>query len=323
MAEQKSFLYLSAATLDSLGITTEQIITRLEKLISDSTANKVWAAPKAAISTEDGRYMMATLSAADDPQLLAVKSVIVNPRNPARGLASINGTVMLLDSDTGLPVAIIDGNWITAIRTACASAIAAKRLAKSDASSIAFIGCGVQAQSHLNVLSDLFPIAEMHAFGRGEKNRDALCDSARSMGLAATASSSARDAVKNADIVVTSVSISFSGEPFVDANWLKPGAFAAITDLALPWMPESMPVFDNIIIDDLAQEAAMPTPMVETRLIKGDISGLVENKINGRRTPDERNAFVFRAIALGDLALAGLAYEVAKEKSLGSEIGTT
>ena len=99
----KNFLYLSAETLEALEITTEQIIERLEKLIIDSTNGKVWAAPKAAISTEDGRYMMATLSAADDPQLLAVKSVIVNPRNAARGLDSINGTVMLLDSDTGLP----------------------------------------------------------------------------------------------------------------------------------------------------------------------------------------------------------------------------
>lgn len=317
---EQSFLYLSGDTLDGLGITTEQIVERLEKLILNSASGSVWAAPKAAISTDDGRYMMATLSAGDDPQLLAVKSLIVNPRNPDRGLPSINGTVMLLDSDTGLPVAIVDGNWITAIRTACASAIAAKRLANPNAASIAFIGCGVQAHSHLKVFCDLFPIKSVCAFGRGAKNRDALCQTARDMGLQAVASETAMDAVQNADLIVTSINISFSGEPFVDADWLKPGAFAAITDLALPWMPDSMAAFDRIVIDDVKQEAAMPTPMVDTKLVHGDITGLVENTVPGRARQDERNAFIFRAIALGDLALAGLAYETAIAKSRGSRI---
>ena len=319
-AAEKSFLYLSADTLDSLDISTGRVVERLEKLILDSANGSVWAAPKAAISTDDGRYMMATLSAGDDPQLLAVKSVIVNPRNPDRGLPSINGTVMLLNSETGLPVAIVDGNWITAIRTACASAIAAKRLANPDADSIAFVGCGVQAHSHLKVFCDMFPIKSIFAFGRGTRNRDDLCAAARNMGLDATACESAKDAVANAHLVVTSISISFKGEPFINADWLRPGAFAAITDLALPWMPASMSAFDRIVIDDVKQEAAMPTQMVDAALVKGDITGLVENKVSGRNSKDERNAFVFRAVALGDLALAGLAYETALERSVGSQI---
>jgi hypothetical protein len=64
---------------------------------------------------------------------------------------SINSLVVLQDGDTGLPLAVIDGNWITAVRTAGLSAVAAQRFANPQASAIAFIGCGVQAQSHLHV----------------------------------------------------------------------------------------------------------------------------------------------------------------------------
>jgi len=100
--------------------------------------------------------MMAALAAADDPPYLAVKTVIMNPRNSTRNLPQINGLVTMLDSDTGLPVAILDGNWITAVRTAGLSAVAAKHMARSDSSTVAFIGCGVQAKSHLRAFAEMF-----------------------------------------------------------------------------------------------------------------------------------------------------------------------
>ncbi len=74
----------------------------------------------------DVRYMMATLAAADDPPVLAVKSLLLNPRNSGQGLKPINVLVTLLDSETGLPLAVIDGNWVTAMRTTALSAVAAK-----------------------------------------------------------------------------------------------------------------------------------------------------------------------------------------------------
>ena len=142
------------------------------------------------------------------------------------------------------------------------------------------------------------------------------------MGLKAIASDTAKEAVEDADIIVTSITINSSCDPFLDARWLKPGAFAAVTDLAIPWIPDSMSVFDRIIIDDLAQEAAMPEPMIDPNLVQGDITGLVENRIEGRTSRDQRTAFVFRAVALGDLALASLAYEVANAASRGLLIDT-
>jgi len=131
---------------------------------------------------------------------------------------------------------------------------------------------------------------------------------ARSRGLEAIPSDTARAALEGADMVVTTVTLVPEPEPFLDANWLKPGSFAAITDLALPWLPATMRRFDRIVVDDLEQEKQMPKPMVDPALVAGDLTGLVCGDFAGRQGPGEATAFVFRGMAVGDLAVAGLAY---------------
>lgn len=320
MSQSGNFLYLSRETLEGLDISSAEVVESIENLIRDRARSRAWSAPKAAFTPPDGRYMMATLSAADDPPLLAVKAVVLNPRNPERGLDGINATVILLDSDTGLPAAVMDGNWVTAIRTAGLSAVAATRMARADSSIAAFIGCGVQAHSHMRAFAELFPLKEIRAFGRGSANRDKLCESAEQLDLSATASSSPEAAIADADIVITSVTFSSELEPFLDARWLKPGAFLSSTDLALPWIPEGMPAFDRIIIDDLEQESAMPSPMVDPGLVAGDLAGLISGDVAARDSDSDRTAFVFRAVAMGDLALAALGYAKARAGAKGVSI---
>lgn len=312
--------YLSRDLLQSLQLTVQEIVASIEHLILGQNLQHAWNAPKAVITPPDGRYMMATLAAADDPPFLAVKTLVLNPDNPKHGFESINALVTLLDSHSGLPLAIIDGNWVTAVRTAGLSAVAAKRLARPDASIAAFIGCGVQAHSHLQTLAAMFPLKKVQAFGRGTASRDAFCRSAEKMGLIAIASQTAQEAVSDADLIVTSVTLAPQLVPFMDARWLKPGAFVTMTDLAAPWLVESMSAFDRIIVDDLKQEASMPKPLVDPALVCGDLTSLVTGDTAGRRTDEERTAFVFRGLAIGDLAVAGLAYQRACENSKGTLI---
>src|SRR4029450_9578585 len=142
--------------------------------------------------------------------------------------------------------------------------------------------------SHLHALSGLFPLKEIRAFGRGTANRDTLCQAARKLGLSAVASETARDALSDADLIITSVTFSPQLVPFLDARWLKTGTFATVTDLAAPWLPDSMSAFDRIVIDDLEQEAQMPKPLVDPALVAGDLTGLVNGIISGRRSDDEK-----------------------------------
>jgi ornithine cyclodeaminase/alanine dehydrogenase len=305
-------LYLSHDDLERLAIGAEEVVASIEQLLLARGRSRAWNAPKAVIQPPDGRYMMATLSAADDPPFLAVKALLLNPRNRERGISDINAVVTLLDSDTGLPLAVMDGNWVTAVRTAGLSAVAARRLARPGGSIAAFLGCGVQAHSHLRLFSRLFPLSEIRAFGRGAARRDELCRAAEQMGLRAVPSATAREAVSDADLVVTSVTLTPELVPFLDARWLKPGAFATMTDLARPWHADGMTAFDRIVIDDLEQEAGMARPMVAPELVAGDLTGLVQGTVNSRRSDQERTAFAFRGLALGDLALAALAYQRAR-----------
>ncbi len=314
-------LYLSSETLESLNITTEEVINAMETLIIGQANSQVWNTPKSVILPGDGRYMMSTLSAANDPPYLAVKSVILNPANTEIGLPQINGLIMVLDSETGIPVAVVDGNWVTAIRTAGASAVVAGRMANPESEVVGFIGCGVQACSHLKLFADMFPLKEIRALGRGAANRDALCHMAEGMGLKAVPCESGEEVVDNADIVVSSVTMTIKIDPFVDPRWLKSGVFVSATDVALPWIKAGMSAFDRIIIDDMEQEAAMPEPMVAPELISGDIGALVNGKIPGRSSKDERSAFVFRAVVLGDLALSALALDKARASSIGQILG--
>ncbi len=303
--------YLSEEALAELDITTSEVIESIEAVIFGSARSTVWSAPKAVILPEDGRYMMATLAAADDPALLAVKTVVLNPRNPDRGLPQINGLVTMLDSNTGLPAAILDGNWITAVRTAGLSAVAAKHMARPDSSVVAFIGTGVEARSHLAAFADMYPLDEIRVFGRGQANIDRLCQAASALGKSAVVCASGEEAVTGADLIVSSVTYSATLEPFLDADWLRAGSFVTITDLGTPWKKDSFAAFSRIVIDDVQQEAALPNKLLPTNLVTGDLAGLVLGKFEGRERDDERSAFIFRGHALGDLALSALAYQKA------------
>ena len=309
MTNPDTIPYLSRETLESLGLTTLDVIASIEEAIAGCEAGSVWSAPKAVIMPGDGRYMMAALAAADQPPYLAVKTVVLNPRNSDRGLPQINGLVTMLDSDTGLPAAILDGNWITAVRTAGLSAVAARRMAREDSSVAGFVGTGVQARSHLVAFADLFPLRKVRIFGRGQANIDGLCELAESLSLEAEVCSSGEEAIDSADLVVTSVTFSADMEPFLDAGSLRPGAFAAITDLAAPWIKDSFATLDQIVIDDLAQEAALPNKLADPQHVDGDLAGLVLGKVEVRRKAEDRNAFIFRGHALGDLALSALALQ--------------
>lgn len=313
-------LYLSDTDLTSLPITATAVVENIEQAIQKSANGTVWAAPKSVITPPDGRYLMSTLAASEDPPLMAVKALVVNQQNPAQGLNAINASITLLNSQTGVTEAIMDGNWITAVRTAGASAVAAKYMALKNARSMAFIGCGVQAHSHLKLFSKLYPIEEIFVFSRGEMNRDNLCYTAQTMGITTHATKTAQQAIEHADIIISSIPLSFKDEPFLDAERLKPGAFVSSTDLALPWMPHSLSRFDLIVVDDLKQERAMVKPLVNPQLVAGDIKDLVTGKLERRENDQQIMAFMFRAVALGDLAIAALALQTAKEHKVGQKL---
>lgn len=307
-----SIPYLSEGDLDALGVSTDEVIAALEHAIRESEREQVWSAPKAVILPPDGRYVMATLAVMNDPPLVATKSLVLNARNSDIGLPQINSIVTLLHGETGLPEAAMDGNWVTAVRTAGLSAVAAKYMARPDSATAGFVGTGVQARSHLQAFADMFRLKHIKISGRGRANIDALGAMADKLGLTFEVSDTPREAVEDVDLIVTSMTHTSIDAPFLDANWLQAGSFLTAVDLGGAWHRETFGQFDRLAIDDLNQEAAMEAKLADPAHITGDLSGLIHDRFEGRSSAAERTAFVFRGHALGDLAAAALAWQKSK-----------
>jgi len=314
------FLYLTDRDLEALGITPDDVTDAVEKAILDKAAGRLLDTPKSVILPGEARYMMSTLSVGNTEGLTVVKQVTVSPDNAARGLPGINGAVIVLDARTGLIRALMGANWITGTRTAALSAVAARRMANPDAKSIAFVGCGTQAHTHLAAFSGMFPLTEVRAVGRGAAKVQKFCETARSLGLKATASDNPEEALTGADLVVTSITLDYAAAPFLDARWLKPGAFAAITDLGIPWRAEGMESLGQVVIDDRAQEDAMEKKLVDPALVTADLTEILSGTATVAPDPDRPSAFVFRGLALGDYAAAALALTRAEAAGAGRKL---
>lgn len=310
-------LYLSDETLETMEMAPTEIADALETALIDKAEGRLHVSPKSAILPGDGRYMMSTLAVGD---VTVVKQVTVSPENRDRNLPAINGAIMVLDAETGLLRAVMGANWITAHRTAALSAVAARRLADPASATIAFVGCGVQSHSHLRAFGELFPLKTVLAVGRSRTTVDAFLEHANGLGYAASRASGAQAALTAADIVVTSITLNHDIEPFLSAAWLKPTAFAAITDLCIPWRPGDMDQFGTLVVDDLEQERSADKKMVAQKLISGDLTELVTGEI-GRPKAGRPSAFAFRGIALGDYAAAALALRRAEKSGAGQCIG--
>jgi len=304
---------LSAEALVSLGISPSAIADAIERMFAERADGRAWSTPKSMILPPDGRLLMAMMAACDVPPVMAVKSLVMNSANPAQGLPQINAQVSLTDAKTGAPLGTVDGNWVTEVRTAALSLVAARRMARPESESLALIGTGVQGKAHLRALAAEFPLKRVFVVGRGRENLDRLAALALDLGVEPV-ECDAESALRAADLVVTSISYTKETEPFLDAGWIKPRTFTAVTDTFVPWRRETLDVFDRRIIDDLDQEKAMTARrLLPLEDITGDLAMLLSGAVAGRQD-DERALFAFRGHALADLAAALLAYQMSHEE---------
>ena len=306
--------YLSRRDVRRLSVSAREIADRLETLLSAERAGDAWEAPKASIAPGDGRLSLALLSAAREPPLSVLKTVGVAPGNTARGLPHIGGIVVVHDGASGMPVAILDAEHITAVRTAAISLVAARRLARAESSAIGFIGCGVQAGSHLDALASELPIERIVAFSRRRESAEALCARARAADISGRVTDDPDDAMTGVDIVVSSIPDRPGFEPFLDAGRLDAGAFAIGVDLGRSWIPETLAAFDRVVVDSLLRHAA--APLVTSVPVEADLVALLDES---RRTDgNARTAFMFRGVGLGDLAAASICLERAQACGIGT-----
>lgn len=249
---------------------------------------------------------------------IGIKMVTVFPSNGEKGLPAIMGQYLLLSGETGEVLAMIDGQTLTARRTAAASALAASYLAREDAEKMLMVGAGALApqliRAHLAVRPSLNRIA---IWARDKAKSQALADRmAAETGRAVTAASDLETAARQADLISCAT---LSKQPLVQGAWLKPGAHLDLVGAFTPEMRESddeavrrASVFVDTREGALKEAGdivlAVKSGALTPDAIRGDLYDLTRGTAKGRRTADEITFFKSVGTALEDLAAAQLAY---------------
>lgn len=313
-----SILYLSEDDMKDLDLSP----SALADAISHAFLHRRQALlpPKSAIRMpQTGAYFHAMPAAIQD-RIAGVKWIAGSPANAGRGLAHVMGLLILSDVESGKPLALLEAGGLTGWRTAAVSLLAARHLARRDSATVAFIGCGLQARTHLAALGAEFPIRKVRAFGRSREGAAHFCRLAEDSGYEALACADAREALAQSDMIVSTVPASRELEPFLEAQWLEPGAFAAMVDLGRSWREPGMAAFDRIFTDDIEQTLALKehTPLFGRLAFSGDLAALVADECPGRTAATERIAFVFPGAAIADLAAGELALKRARALGIGT-----
>ena len=262
------------------------------------------------------------------PGAFGLKSVSFFPGNDALGLPTHLATVLLLDPTTGALVAMMDGRLITEMRTAAVSAVSVDVLARQGPATLAILGSGVQARSHLEAMPHVRPLKHVRIWSRrNERARQFARLTHNRVSCPVSAVSSIEEALHGADIVVTATSAT---DPIVRPDMLEPGMHLAVVGSSSPKMRElegEAVARCRVWVD--SREAAQVEagdiliPLRQGRIDESHIIGELGDAVigtSGRESPEEITMFKSLGLAVEDVATAALVVERAKAQKLGKEI---
>jgi ornithine cyclodeaminase/alanine dehydrogenase len=314
-------LYLSRHDVEALAIDPGEAREAVLRAFRDHAAGLNSSLPKSVLTLGPGHGFQAMTAASQADAVATLKWVSMAPAAPGSAVPSVSALICVSDYASGAPLAMLDGDEITLIRTAALSAAAASRLAPTAPRTIGFVGCGLQAHAHLAAFRALYPgLTKALALSRSRASAERLAEAASAQGLAAAVVTDAETLLANSDIVISMVPGAPGLKPFLDARLMKPTAFAAAVDIGRSWIPESLPAFDVLATDSLGQSKApydADGNPVTTVTFGHDLIELAGGTDIAR---DRRSFFCFRGFALADLALAHLAVVRARERGIGIDL---
>jgi ornithine cyclodeaminase len=250
------------------------------------------------------------------------KLVSFLPGNPAQGRPAVQGCVVLFERATGAPIALLDGAEITALRTAAASGLATRELARSDATTLGIFGYGVQAVAHLEAIRCVREIREVRVWGRNPASTRefAAQHTARLRGTTVVAVDSAAEAAA-CDVVCV---VTGAHEPVIRGSWVQPGAHVnlvgahtATTREADTALVARARVYVDSRVSARSEAGDLLIPLHEGAIganhVVGEIGEVLLGRVPGRR--DDREITVYKSLGLvaQDLIAAQRAFERHRE----------
>jgi ornithine cyclodeaminase/alanine dehydrogenase-like protein (mu-crystallin family) len=259
---------------------------------------------------------------------LGTKIVTFSPHNDEVGLPAVHAVVLLLDPETGVPLATIEAAHLTAMRTAAASAIATDALASQEATVLALLGAGVQAESHLEAMLEIRAIESVRVSSQHPDTARQFVErlQPRFPALGMLAVDSAHEAVRDADVICT---VTTATTPVIQFDWLKPGCHVNAVGAHSPEFREidsETMTRARVIVD--ARESALSEcgdcliPIAEGRFteehVSDELGEVLVGRKPGRESDTQITVFQSCGLAIQDVAAARVALDAAQHTSLGA-----
>lgn len=289
-------------------ITLAETIEIVDQAMRELSAGLVAAPERTVMSVNSATRLGLMPGAMPSLSRFGVKAVSLSADAAAFGLPSHQGLMLLFDSATGQPLAVLDCHALTRMRTAAASAVATRALARRDAKVLAIIGPGDLAGPHLDAISAIRPIEQVRIWGRSKAKAEAFAAGRRDVRVA----DSVEQAVKGADIICTLTS---SPGPLLEGAWLEPGQHLNLVGSSLRSSREvdDETVRRGIFIADSRSHAlsqagellhAIEQRVVDQGHVKGEIGEVLAGKAPGRIRDDQITIYKSLGHAAQDIALA-------------------
>ena len=338
MPPRTEFLYLSQEDVVAAGgLDMAAVVGVIEQAFLTKARGEVFMPPKVMITWSDepgteekhGRIMAMPAYVGGEFDVAGLKWIPSVPDNPRRhGLPRANALVLLSDPATGLPLAVMDGTVVSAMRTGAVTGVAVGRLAAEGADTVCLLGAGVLAHTQLDALRVVLPgLRTVLVYDPDTYRLERFCERRRAdTGLDVVAAVSAEAAVRPAQVVVPAT---MAVEPTFDPSWLAPGSTVCLVS-SLDG-PESLhAVTDLLVVDDWLHESThagrYAQRLVEAGLTPADGSGAVElcdvvaGAHQGRTDAAQRIVITPVGLALDDVATARYVYNRARDLGLGTRL---
>jgi ornithine cyclodeaminase len=322
-------LVLSAAEVISL-LDLDALADALQQVMVDLSTGQASVPPRVAAMVPGQDAMLAAMPAfLPSADALTAKLVSLFPRNQDR--PTHQALICCFDPADGTPVAVIDGTYVTAARTAAGSAVATRLLARAGASHVAVIGTGVQARAHARALARLPGVQVVMMAGRDPSKARALAGELNAAGVPAQALVSAEDAVRSADVVCAAT---HAASPVLRREWLRPGSHVNSVGYNSGGEGEIDPatIHDALIAVESRAAALSPPPAGAIELLRAverhaiDASDIVEvgqiaaGASRGRTGDTQLTLYKSVGVAVQDTAAAALILAAAQERGAGIHI---
>jgi thiomorpholine-carboxylate dehydrogenase len=288
------------------------LIPAMEKALIDFSAGKATQPVRSVIKVDPPGGFLG-LMPAFTPDGLGLKAVTFYPSNVERGIPTHMATIFLVDSQTGTPLAIMDGRLITEMRTAAVSAAATKLLASPDAKILALLGTGVQARSHVEALRLVRKFHEIRVWSPTREHAERF---ASEIGAKAM---SAEQAVCGADVVVT---VTSSKTPVLKGAWLKPGCHVNAIGACRPdWRELDDEAMNNVVFVDSREGAAKESG--DVILSNAKIYAELGEALTGTVPARANETTIFKSLGMGveDIAAAVLVYRSVTKRKITRKAG--